>query len=102
MKPGERLRALRYMVGLTAADFAGWLDIPTNRYRNIEKKVAKMHEEDFSKIAEKIPETLEFLLTGKPLSRTQLLHGNKLLSSIPQRIDAGIEPKYFNETMLTD
>lgn len=102
MRPGSRLRIIRYLLGLRLSDMSELLNIKESRYHNIENCSAKMNEEDFIQIARFLPEILKFILISEPLSVTELAKSKSLLSTIPLRIDNGLVPENFENNMVTE
>lgn len=102
MSAAHRLKVIRYLIGLTATDFAEWMGIPENRYRNIERGTAIVNEKDILLIYQKIPEALIFVISGEPLKTSELIQSKSFLNTIPQRLKDGMKPKFFDPGMVID
>lgn len=60
-KAGERVKALRELIGFTREDFADLLGIDFVRLRNIEQRKVRMAEEEFAVIGKSFPEMIHWI-----------------------------------------
>lgn len=100
MRAGERLKIIRMLLGLQQKAFAQWLGLEIDRYRNVEKCLVKVNEDEFKAIGLVLPELLVFVATGKPMSREALMASESLVNTIPSRIMSGMVPDNFDAAML--
>lgn len=102
MRSGERLRALRYLLGLTQMDMCRFLEFTRHRLNNVEHSIAKMNEDDFRKIITVMPEAFRYILLGEPMKQSELLNSDTIMCTIPSRVKAGLAPPEFPAEMLLD
>lgn len=101
-KAGDRLKALRILVGLTRDEMAELLDIPVVRYKNVESKKVRMAEDEYSAICSRFPEFSHYLTHEGHISLEELQASQqKLVRLAAAAIDAGKIPEgYFLEESL--
>lgn len=99
---GDRLKALRQLMGLTQEEMAELFDISLSRYKNVEKKTVRMAEGEFSAACSRFPEFVHYL-TYQGKIDIKALHESqdKLVRFAAAAIDAGKIPEgYFLEDSL--
>lgn len=59
---GERLKAVRKMLGMTQKEFAIFVDIPLTRYKGIEIAHTRVAEDLFASACSKLPTFIQFIV----------------------------------------
>ena len=96
-KAGERLKAIRELMGITREDFAKNLQLDFMRLRNIEQCKIRMAEEEFYKIGEAFPEIMPWLTyEGEIKIQTLKDSDSSIIKLIAAKIEAGQIPKGFD------
>ena len=97
LKTGERLKALREMIGLTREEFAEMLNLDFIRIRNIEQKKVRVAEDEFAKIGKMFPELLHWLTFEGNISLDDLKNSDeKLCRLVAAKIEAGQLPSGYH------
>ncbi|WP_299940172.1 helix-turn-helix transcriptional regulator [uncultured Microbulbifer sp.] len=96
LRAGDRLRAIRELMGLTRDDFAEQLGLDFIRIQNIERKKAKVAELEYERIGLRFPEFISFLTHEGDILVSELsTSSEKLCRLAAARIEAGIIPQGF-------
>lgn len=104
LKPGDRVRAIRELMGLTQREFAEILGIDLVKLKNVEYKRHRVTEEVYEAIGRTFPELLPWFVYEGPLTLDELRHSQSNLCKVAAaRIEAGLVPDgYFSEETLKD
>lgn len=95
-KAGERLKALRLLMGLTQDEMADYLELPRQRYKNVENLKVRMAEDEFAATCERFPE-FAFYLTFEGDIDFQAVQSSqeRLVKLAGAHIEAGRIPAGF-------
>ena len=101
-KAGDRMRALRELMGLTRHEMAEFLEIDPMRYANVEKKNVRMAEAEFAAACSRFPEFMGYLTYEGKIDIEELQNSQeKLVRFAAAAIDAGKIPEgYFIEESI--
>jgi len=99
---GDRLRALRQLIGLKQDEMAELLGIKEIRYKNVEKKNVRMAEDEFSAVCSQFPEFSHYITHEGPINFDELQASQrKFVKFAAAAIEAGKIPEgYFLEESL--
>ncbi|MFS1525791.1 helix-turn-helix domain-containing protein [Microbulbifer sp. 2304DJ12-6] len=97
LRAGERLKAIRELMGLTREEFANLLSLDMIRISNIEQKRAKVAEEEFEKVGQRFPELIPYLAYEGDIVLADLKASDeKLCALVAAKIEAGQIPRGFH------
>lgn len=91
---GDRLRALRVMIGLEREEMAELLGVSKTRYKNVEQKNARMAEDVIGPLCQKFPELCLYITCEGEIDLNKLKESQeKLVNVIAAKIEAGLIPE---------
>jgi transcriptional regulator with XRE-family HTH domain len=97
IKAGDRLRAIRLLLGLQRQDFAQQLGIDLVRYNNVEAKKVRMAEDEFHAVLSKFPEFMPWLTVGGNISLAALrASDNVAVRTIAKKYEDRMLPEGFD------
>jgi transcriptional regulator with XRE-family HTH domain len=97
LKAGDRIKALRELVGITREEFANNLEIDFIRLRNIEQKKCRVSEDEIAKICAAFPEVGPWLAWEGDISLDSLKESQRALCKlIAAKIEAGQIPQGYD------
>lgn len=104
LKPGDRVRAIRELIGLTQKEFAEVLGVDLTQLKNIEYKRNRVTEDFYEAIGRTFPELLPWFVYEGPLTLEELQQSQSNLCKVAAaRIEAGLIPEgYFAEVAFKD
>ncbi len=90
MTPGERLKALRNLVGATREEMCEKIAIGYVRYANVEQSKVRMSVEDLESVVIAFPEFESFMVRGARVDLATLKKSkSEFVKQIYKRIEAG-------------
>ncbi len=96
LRAGDRLKAIRELMGMTREEFGQLIDIDWVRIKNIEQKKARVAEDEFAKIGQMFPELMPWLTYEGDIDLEGLKTSQeKLCRLVAAKIEAGQIPSGF-------
>lgn len=102
LRAGQRLKAIRELMGMTRDEFCELVGVEWVRLRNVEQLNAKMAEDEFAKIGRMFPELMPWLTYEGDIVVDDLRNSQeKFCRLVAAKIDAGqIPPGFYLEEKL--
>lgn len=99
---GDRLKALRELIGLTQSEFADFLNIEFSRYKNVESKKVRMSEGEFEAVCKNFPKLCEWITYEGDIKLSELKRSQEAFVKLAvAQIEAGRIPEgYFLEEKI--
>lgn len=95
-KAGDRLKALRMLMGLDQNEMAEILGIEPSRYKNVEAKKVRVAEDEFSAVCSRFPEYVHYLTYEGELDLEAMRRSQEaLVKFAAAAIEAGKIPAGF-------
>lgn len=102
LKPGDRVRHIRELIGLSQQEFCEALELDFNQLRNIEYKRNRVTEEFYETIGEAFPELLPWFVYEGNFTIEDLRNSKSELCKVAAaRLRAGlIQPGHFPDQLF--
>lgn len=97
LQTGERLRAMRELIGLQQDEFAEIIGLSHQRVRNIENQRVQVTAKDIESVCDVFPEFLAWLAVEGDITLADLKESqSKMCKAIAARIEAGLVPTGYH------